>query len=387
VVRALTSGWNNGSIFSVKAGTTTLGGRGTDFIVSRDQVAGTEAVYVNDGLVDVASATTGETGTAVAGESLRVTNGVVGEAEIFPPSEWEAAVFEQGLDFGGTYRAEPDLALFNPTSGEWHVRYQNGITDRFYYGAPGDTPLMGDWDCDGIDTVAMYRESTGFVYYRNSNDFGLADGEFYFGAPGDIPIAGDWNHDGCDTFGIYRNGKVFYRNKLSTGFAALAYWFGAPGDVPFAGDFNGDGWDTVGLYRPSTGFVYFTNAIPAHNSVAPTNAGFYYGIPGDRVIAGDWDGDRDDTVGIFRGSDQTFYLSLENELGKADVTVTTGKAAWLPVAGSFGPGPASPGDTKDCVDFPTQLAAQTWYDYYLPGFGDVAHIDIDGDGMACEHLP
>ena len=65
--------------------------------------------------------------------------------------------------------------LFDPATGRWHLRYRDGYTASFFYGMPGDTPLMGDWDCDGTDTVAMYRESTGFIYYRNRNSFGIAD--------------------------------------------------------------------------------------------------------------------------------------------------------------------------------------------------------------------
>ncbi len=228
--------------------------------------------------------------------------------------------------------------MFDPGTGEWHLRTTGGI-HSFYFGVPGDTPLLGDWNCDGIDTVAMYRESNGFVYYRNSNDFGVADGSFYFGIPGDIPIAGDWNNNGCDTFGIYRDGKVYYRNQLSTGYAALAYWFGVPGDVPFAGDFNGDGWDTVGLFRPSTGFVYYSNAVPVHNSVAPTRDSFFFGVPSDRVIAGDWDGDGLETVGIFRSSDERFHLRKSNSTGPADITGDFGRGWWLPAAGDFGDPP------------------------------------------------
>ena len=62
---------------------------------------------------------------------------------------------------------------------------------------------MGDWDCDGIDTVGAYRAASGFAYLRNSNDFGFADIQLFFGDPGDIPIVGDWDGDGCDTLGVY----------------------------------------------------------------------------------------------------------------------------------------------------------------------------------------
>lgn len=49
-----------------------------------------------------------------------------------------------------------------------------------------------------------------------------------------------------------------------------------------------------------------------------------------------------------------------------------------------GPPPAS---SVDCSDFPTQRAAQAWFDYWFPRFGDIAGLDRDGDGRACESLP
>ena len=276
---------------------------------------------------------------------------------------------------------DPDVALFDPANGQWHLRYRDGHIVSFYYGVPGDTPMMGDWDCDGTDTVAMYRESTGFIYYRNTNNFGVADGDFFFGVPGDIPIAGDWDNDGCDTFGIYRDGRVFLRNSLDTGFADTEFFFGVPGDRPFAGDFTGDGTDTIGLYRQTAGLAYFTENLPAGN-VASTDNEFFYGIPSDRIVADDWDLDGDDSVGIYRPGDGKFYLSYENVFGDADVIVAHGQGSWLPTAGDMIP--QTPGDSMDCSDFSSPAESQAWHDYYFHWYGDVANLDPDGDGVPCE---
>ncbi len=56
--------------------------------------------------------------------------------------------------------------------------------DSFFYGNPGDYPLMGDWNCDGTATPGQYRQSDGYVYLRNSNTQGVADIRFFFGNPG-----------------------------------------------------------------------------------------------------------------------------------------------------------------------------------------------------------
>ncbi len=68
----------------------------------------------------------------------------------------------------------------------------------------GDRPFVGDFDGDGIDTVGLYRQSTGLAYLRNSHTTGVAEFEFFYGIPNDRIIAGDWDMDGDDSVGIYR---------------------------------------------------------------------------------------------------------------------------------------------------------------------------------------
>ena len=49
--------------------------------------------------------------------------------------------------------------------------------------------------------------------------------------------------------------------------------------------------------------------------------------------------------------------------------------------------PPDPGDSLNCSDFSAQSQAQEWFDTYFPHYGDVARLDRDGDGVACESLP
>jgi len=49
--------------------------------------------------------------------------------------------------------------------------------------------------------------------------------------------------------------------------------------------------------------------------------------------------------------------------------------------------PPNPGDAVNCSDFDTWSDAQAWFDTYYPAYGDVANLDQDGDGVACESLP
>ena len=230
------------------------------------------------------------------------------------------------------------LGMFDPSTGRWYLGTEDDGVVSFFFGTPGDFPMMGDWDCDGDDTPGLYRQSDGFAYLRNTSSQGAADIRFFFGNPGDIPIAGDFDGDGCDTVSVYRpaEGRVFIINDLgenggSLGAATSTYYFGNPGDKPFVGDFDGDGIETIGLHRESTGFVYFRNA---HAGGIADNE-FFFGVPGDRLIAGDWDSDGVDSPAVFRPSTTTFYLRYTNTQGFADELHTFGGRTWLPIAGVF----------------------------------------------------
>lgn len=277
---------------------------------------------------------------------------------------------------------QDSVGVVDQATGMWFLRDPAmGKTTSFFFGNPGDVPVIGDWDCDGDDTPGLYRQSDGFVYLRNSNTQGIADIRFFFGNPADIPLAGDFNGDGCDTISIYRpsEGKVFIINELGKNNAGLGaaefdYFFGNPGDKPFVGDFDNDGVDTIGLHRESTGLVYFRNT----HTQGIADEQFIYGDPGDKIIAGDWaqkEASGSDTVGIFRPSEGKVYLRFTNTQGIADEEFQYGNARMLPVAGDFGlspdddpppPGPI-PGQHASVIDVID---------------GDTVQVDLDGNVVA-----
>ena len=246
------------------------------------------------------------------------------------------------IDWGGEPLPPPpppvgdQVVLHDPTTGLWLYRDTEGAISTIYFGDPSDYAFFGDWDCDGVATPGLYRQSDGYVYLRNSNTQGIADITFYFGNPGDVPIAGDFNGDGCDTVSIYRpSEQVFYvinalgENGGGLGAADIWFVFGNPGDSAFVGDWDGDGIDTPGLRRPSNGFVYLKNS----NSTGVADINYFFGDPGDLVFAGDWDDDGNDTLGLYRPSNGTVYLRNANSTGVADDSYQMGTSIHKPVAG------------------------------------------------------
>jgi hypothetical protein len=196
---------------------------------------------------------------------------------------------------------------------------------------------MGDWNCDGVDTPGLYRQSDGYAYLRNSNTQGVADVSFFFGNPGDVPLAGDFDGDGCDSLSIYRpsEGRFYIINRLGLGDRGLGraehdYYFGNPADAPFVGDWNGDGIDTPGLRRHSNGFVYLRHS----NTQGVADIEYFYGDPGDIVFTGDWDRDGDDTLGLYRSSTGSVYLRNSNSTGIAHYSFSVGAGLHL-VGGNF----------------------------------------------------
>jgi len=167
-------------------------------------------------------------------------------------------------DWDGDGVATP--GLYRQSDGYVYLRNSNtqGIADyEFFFGDPGDYPVVGDWNGNGKDTVSIYRESESRIYINNAlgangGGLGAADYSFDFGNPGDRPISGDFDGDGIDSVGLYREstGFVYFRNSLTTGTAESSFFYGDPGDQIVAGDWDGDGDDTVAVYRPSNDRFY-----------------------------------------------------------------------------------------------------------------------------------
>jgi len=162
--------------------------------------------------------------------------------------------------------------LFRTSDAFAYLRNSNtqGIADiRFFFGNPSDIPLAGDFNGDGCDTLSIYRPSEARFYImnklgENEGGLGAAEYSFLFGNPGDKPVVGDWDGDGVDEIGLHREttGFFYYRNTLTTGIADGQFFFGDPGDRFVAGDWGIiDGVETPAMYRPSNTTFYFRHTL------------------------------------------------------------------------------------------------------------------------------
>ena len=269
----------------------------------------------------------------VVTESLKI-NSVAGVKTLFAFTHGRGAWRVGASGANGT----DTVGLFRPTGNFFYLRNSNtpGFPDiTTSFGAPGDIPVVGDWDGNGTTTIGLYRPSTSTFYLRNSNTTGFPDITVSFGdgPGGDIPIVGDWNGDGVWTIGVYRpSTSTFYlRNTNTPGFPDLSIPYGAVGDLPVVGDWDGNGTTTIGLYRPTGSIFYLRNS----NTVGFPDLSIPYGAAGDLPIVGDWDGNGTVTIGLYRLTGSIFYLRNSNTTGFPDLTVPYGAAGDKPLAGDW----------------------------------------------------
>jgi beta-lactamase superfamily II metal-dependent hydrolase len=140
------------------------------------------------------------------------------------------------------------VSIYQPAQQRFYIINELGTNDgglggadySFLFGNPGDKPFVGDFDGNGQDTVSLHRESTGLVYFRNTNTTGNPDNQFIFGNPGDRFVAGDWTGDTVDSPGLFRpsNTTIYLRHENTQGNADESWTLGDTGWLPVAGKFG-----------------------------------------------------------------------------------------------------------------------------------------------------
>lgn len=207
-------------------------------------------------------------------------------------------------DVSGDRRAE--LIVWRPSNGTWYVREWSGATWSVAWGKRGDIPVPLDLNGDGKAQFAVYRPAplqagTSSRWYILSQDR-RGSITYDWGLAGDTPLVGDFNRDGRDDLAVYRarTGSWHFAYPGANGsWTTSALSWGRPGDVPLT--YRAGGGTHIALWRPSNGHYY------PRNLQTGATADIAWGLPGDLPRFADTDANGSDEYLVWRPRQGAWY--------------------------------------------------------------------------------
>ncbi|WP_182049561.1 Ig-like domain-containing protein [Changpingibacter yushuensis] len=201
--------------------------------------------------------------------------------------------------------------------------------------AQADQILAGDFDGDGVDTLVARNGRTYTFFASNRSESQTYS--IIYGKSLSSPVVGDFDGDGRDDIAVRNPGSATFHvkfnhdGKLTGGQSDTTVTYGRSSDVPVAGDWDGDGTDTIGVKRGNK--FYLRDELKGGQA----DRSFVYGRATDTAVVGDFDGAHGDSIAVIRGT--TVYVKNTLSGGSADTTQVYGRAGDLRVAGDwFGTG-------------------------------------------------
>ncbi len=224
-----------------------------------------------------------------------------------------------------------DFAVWRPANGTWYVIPSSnpGQVITKVWGQNGDIPVPGDYDGDGKLDYAFWRPSTAQYYLVSSINSALTL-TIPWGQPGDVPVPGDYDGDKLTDLAVYRRstGAWILRSSANPLLSLALPFGGQPGDIPVPSDYDGDGETDLAIYRPSSGDWLLRSSMNPSLSLT-VNWG---GQPGDIPVPGDYDGDGEADPAFWRPSTQSWNIRPSSNPSQPIVNVT-GAANSLPANG------------------------------------------------------
>lgn len=259
--------------------------------------------------------------------------------------------------------------------GEWVFTDRSGNeAGRAQFGIEGGIPIVGDFNGDGVDEIAVFRDGIWFFDLNGNGYWDEGDLWAKLGGVGDQPVAGDWDGDGKADIGIF--GPSWARDEIAIKhepglpdaanqfngamknvppeerFAATdrrlmkqsaegavrsdlidhVFQYGSPGDIAISGDWNGDGVSNIGLFRRGTWYLDMDG-----DGRWSTGDDFVenFGSEGDLPVVADLDGDGIDDLGIYRDGHWRLDTNGNRRLDEGDRQFQLGGPHDRPVAGDF----------------------------------------------------
>ena len=217
------------------------------------------------------------------------------------------------VDFDGDGRTDFSVLRF-PAGPPSPITYYNlrstdgGIADGPWGDATTDFPVPGDYDGDGKDDLALYRngatagaDSLYLIVYSATNTFQFVR----WGVMGDQACARDFDGDGITDMAVFRRGTLatdptfWYIRQSASGFVQRSVQWGITGDAvgftngdtPVPGDYDGDGKVDIAVYRFGAVAAPDNSFIVLRSSDGAAQFQQWGNFNSDYIAPGDFDGD------------------------------------------------------------------------------------------------
>ncbi len=315
------------------------------------------------------------------------------DGDLIRPANYRLGIDGDAEEDGDRKGKLPNSLLRNDLmAGLWHIQTptirtlasQPETGSHIQMGHPDATALTGDFNGDGVDEAVLYIGGQWFVDLNGNGQWDAGDMWVRLGTELDRPVVGDWDGDGKDDIGIFgrrwendwarirrdpglpdpanirRRGltreelvprettanedqqRMLMRGEdggLLADAVDHVFQYGEQVDTPIAGDWNGDGIDQIGVFRGGQWLLdddadgRWTGKTKPHD----------FGRPGDEPIVGDFDGDGIDEIGVVRGDVWIIDSDGDRKLTANDkrIVVMRESADSQPIVGDFD------GDNKD----------------------------------------
>lgn len=256
---------------------------------------------------------------------------------------------------------------------KWIIRDASGrVSVRFYFGTETSRPVVGDFNGDGTDEIAVYENGHWYIDLNGNGVWEREDLWAYLGTGADQPIVGDWDGDGKADIGIFGprwngdsnailhepglpsdlNGLTGKRPKnvppgieeATLGVRKLkhsdggkiredlidhVFKYGDEGDIAFAGYFSGTPVASIGVFNAGEWKIDLNG-----NGIWDDEDLYISGIgrAGDIPVVGDWTGDGKTKIGFYRNG--VWFLDMDGD-NVPDTQIKFGEIGDTPVVGDF----------------------------------------------------
>ena len=280
----------------------------------------------------------------------------------------------------GNYLESSDWQRFDMNDAVWSFTTTNensGIVSetghQSRFGVIGGTPLAGDFNGDGTDEIAMFKDGYWMIDINHNGQWDEADLMARLGDAMDRPVVGDWDGDGKDDIGIY--GPIWARDleaierepglpnpdndqytnpknvpptdEVATDGARImrlhsdgtqradvidhVFGTGTEEQTPVTGDWNGNGIRSIGTFEAGR----WNLDVNGDGRFTSEDIEAEFGTEGDIPVVGDFDGNGVEEIAIYRAGTWMIDSNNNNELDATDRTFQLGTAADTPVVGDW----------------------------------------------------